>query len=117
MLAFRPHADFHQLFGPFLDPDGVDLLNRLLEFDPESRITAQEALKHPFFDQIRPIHPSDEQHWSWLVKGSGCCPSCSLADNQQPLCRASLADEISTEEIQGMYMRNNLNEEIHPVMF
>lgn len=31
----------------------MDLLNRLLEFDPLQRITAAEALKHPFFNSFQ----------------------------------------------------------------
>lgn len=34
---------------PTLDPTGVDLLNKMLQYDPARRITAQEALEHPFF--------------------------------------------------------------------
>lgn len=33
----------------YLDSNGFDLLKRLLCLDPEKRITAQEALEHPYF--------------------------------------------------------------------
>ena len=35
--------------------DGIDLLSRLLEKNPEKRITAAEALNHPFLSKDRPI--------------------------------------------------------------
>jgi len=37
---------------------GLDLLDRLLEFHPEERITAAEALEHPYLDIYH--HPDDE---------------------------------------------------------
>lgn len=30
----------------------MDLLSRLLEYDPDRRITATEALRHPYFDYV-----------------------------------------------------------------
>ena len=32
-----------------LDSEGVDLLGKMLQYDPARRITAQQALEHPFF--------------------------------------------------------------------
>lgn len=34
-----------------LSKNGMDLLTRLLEYDPEKRITAAEALEHPYFKE------------------------------------------------------------------
>lgn len=31
-------------------PEAIDLCKKMLKFDPNSRISASEALKHPFFD-------------------------------------------------------------------
>ncbi|KAG2236854.1 hypothetical protein INT48_002667 [Thamnidium elegans] len=38
---------------PKLDHHGIDLLKRLLEYPPEKRITASDALQHPYFDELR----------------------------------------------------------------
>ncbi|KAG0787972.1 hypothetical protein G6F17_001067 [Rhizopus arrhizus] len=38
---------------PKLDELGIDLLKRLLEYPPEKRITASDALQHPYFDELR----------------------------------------------------------------
>ena len=39
-------------------PDAVDLLSRLLAFNPDRRLTAEEALRHPFVSQFH--SPADE---------------------------------------------------------
>jgi cyclin-dependent kinase len=38
---------------PTLDAQGVDLLNRMLQYDPARRVTAQAALDHPFFAEMK----------------------------------------------------------------
>ncbi|TPX40512.1 hypothetical protein SeMB42_g05966 [Synchytrium endobioticum] len=35
---------------PKLDANGIDLLGRLIEYQPEKRMSAEKALLHPFFD-------------------------------------------------------------------
>jgi len=37
---------------PGLDPQGIDLLNQMLEYDAGKRISAKKALKHPYFDDL-----------------------------------------------------------------
>lgn len=37
---------------PTLDGTGVDLLSKMLQYDPARRLTANEALKHPFFYDV-----------------------------------------------------------------
>jgi serine/threonine protein kinase len=43
---------------PSADPDALDLLGKMLAFDPKERITAAEALAHPYFQQLH--DPQDE---------------------------------------------------------
>ncbi|KAJ2759322.1 Cyclin-dependent kinase catalytic subunit [Coemansia nantahalensis] len=38
---------------PRLDADGIDLLQRMLTYDPAHRISAKQALAHPYFNDIR----------------------------------------------------------------
>ncbi|CUF84210.1 mitogen-activated protein kinase, putative [Bodo saltans] len=35
-----------------LPPDGIDVVEKMLAFDPKERITAREALRHPFFASV-----------------------------------------------------------------
>lgn len=36
-------------FVPGLEPNGLDLLDRMLEFDPARRLSAKQACNHPYF--------------------------------------------------------------------
>jgi len=45
----------------FRDPDALDLLKKMLIVDHKERITAEEALKHPFFEMVR-ANDSSEHH-------------------------------------------------------
>uniref|UniRef100_K3WQH2 Cyclin-dependent kinase 2 homolog n=1 Tax=Globisporangium ultimum (strain ATCC 200006 / CBS 805.95 / DAOM BR144) TaxID=431595 RepID=K3WQH2_GLOUD len=37
---------------PTLDQDGVNLLEQMLQYDPSKRITAADAMKHPYFHDL-----------------------------------------------------------------
>jgi len=43
--------DFKELV-PDLCPEGQDLLQQMLVFDPAKRISARQALKHPYFNGL-----------------------------------------------------------------
>ncbi|XP_011623396.1 cyclin-dependent kinase G-2 [Amborella trichopoda] len=55
---------------PMLSEAGLDLLNRLLEYDPEKRITAEAALQHEWFREVplpqtkefMPTYPPQHAH-------------------------------------------------------
>ncbi|CAF2703429.1 unnamed protein product [Rotaria sp. Silwood2] len=68
-MKSKPKKDFNELFGFKYDPltetiisgvspEGIDLLDRLLSFDPRKRSTAEEALGHPFLEFYH--DPTDE---------------------------------------------------------
>mmetsp|Transcript_32130 Transcript_32130/g.44551 ORF Transcript_32130/g.44551 Transcript_32130/m.44551 type:complete len:375 (+) Transcript_32130:260-1384(+) len=50
---------------PNATPEAEDLLIRLLQFNPEKRISAEEALKHPYVAQFH--NPNDEPHCDHIV--------------------------------------------------
>ncbi|CAM0151473.1 unnamed protein product [Urochloa decumbens] len=37
---------------PTLEPEGVDLLSKMLQLDPSNRISAIAAMEHPYFDSL-----------------------------------------------------------------
>ena len=45
-----------------MSEEGFDLLNKLLTYDPAKRISAQDALNHPWFDEYPP--PKDKVNTS-----------------------------------------------------
>ena len=48
----RPRVDFKELY-PSAGKDAIDLINKMLVFNPYFRIAVQEAMAHPFFDGTR----------------------------------------------------------------
>lgn len=41
---------------PYVPDDAIDLLESFLQYNPSSRITAFQALAHPFFDELRDVN-------------------------------------------------------------
>jgi serine/threonine protein kinase len=45
-------SSFSKTFMDNVDAAGVDLLERFLAYSPKDRITAKDALNHPYFDDL-----------------------------------------------------------------
>lgn len=50
-LPKKPKIPFRQIY-PKASPLACDLLDKLLVFEPEKRITVEEALRHPYLDEL-----------------------------------------------------------------
>ncbi|XP_076957065.1 shaggy-related protein kinase iota-like [Bidens hawaiensis] len=44
---------WHKVFQKRMPPEAIDLASRLLQYSPNLRCSALEALTHPFFDELR----------------------------------------------------------------
>ena len=72
-------SDFHiyatqdlSLIIPQMDAIGMDLLNRMLQLRPEMRISATEALQHPWFHDLPQIQAKlQQQHQQQQMAGYG----------------------------------------------
>ena len=51
-------VDFNEFFKLAKNPDAIDLLKKMLVFDPNKRISIEEALKHPYMSKYH--DPNDE---------------------------------------------------------
>lgn len=71
-LIYMIIFSYSQLRNKFtiLTQAGLDLLSRLLTYDPAKRITAEEALKHPYFNES-PAPKDPSLFPTWPSKGSG----------------------------------------------
>ncbi|KAJ1978398.1 mitogen activated protein kinase [Dimargaris verticillata] len=84
-LPFKKKQSFQSLF-PNASANAIDMLEQLLTFNPDKRITAEEALKHPY---VRDYHdPEDEPEAPPIPEAF------FEFDNYK--------DQLSTEQLKGM---------------
>jgi mitogen-activated protein kinase 1/3 len=83
---------FHERF-PTANPLAVDLLEKMLKFDPRERITAEEAMRHPFLADVH-------SHWSPLPKARHFDFSFETAHNRD----AARQPRIPKSDLQQLFL-------------
>lgn len=63
-MACKPKRSLEDVI-PSAPPDGIDLLKKLLQFNPDKRLTAEQALKHPFVARFH--NPEEEPSMDYDV--------------------------------------------------
>ncbi len=80
------------------DDDGrqaVDLLTKMLMFNPSKRITIDEALEHPFLSALHSIDDEPVAESVYVLRGDASC--CSLSSSQSfRVSRVACARAVST---------------------
>lgn len=71
LLRVKPRGSstLYDLFSK-VDPEALNLLKQMLQFNPDRRITAKQALSHPYFEEIR--DPQREVEGEPLKLDSDC---------------------------------------------
>ena len=68
--------------------EGLDLLDHLLVYDHYDRLTAQQAMRHPFFDAVRARVEAEIQHMFPLIhhdrNGNFRVPMAAINNNNNP---------------------------------
>jgi len=53
-IGHKQRKNFEEVFNTY-DKSAVDLLSKMLEFDPDKRISIESALKHPYFQNYQNV--------------------------------------------------------------
>lgn len=56
-LPYKPKVPWSKMY-PEADPKALDLLDKMLTFNPHKRIVVEDALAHPYLEQY--YDPADE---------------------------------------------------------
>ena len=63
-LPEKPKVDLIQLF-PNQPPEAIDLLDKMLDMNPKTRIKVQQALEHSFLENLH--EPEDEPQFEGTI--------------------------------------------------
>merc|ERR1712117_583865 len=85
---------------PEIDPLALDLLEKMLDFDPKKRITAQAALSHPYFSEFASA-PHDSSTSSGDTTNTSNTSMSSMSDTSINSSATSEANSSMSEKSSG----------------
>ena len=89
LFKTKQRVDFTERFKG-ISPHGTDLLDKLLQFNPFFRISLDDAIKHPFFDNVRKSNDFTHQ-----IKGTKVSLDFESQDLNLKQLRALFIEELS----------------------
>jgi cell division cycle 2-like len=78
-----PYNTLRSRFGSYLSDKGFELINKLLTYAPEKRITAEESLKHEFFKET-PLPVDVSLFPTWPAKSEGSSLKNKVPQDSEP---------------------------------
>uniref|UniRef100_A0A0A9YFG9 Shaggy-related protein kinase epsilon n=2 Tax=Lygus hesperus TaxID=30085 RepID=A0A0A9YFG9_LYGHE len=89
---------WEHILPPTVPNDAISLLDQLLQYDPTSRLTAPQAMAHPFFDELRDpqLHPKYTNLHNYTKSELVLFKDSQLLDKLLP-CR--LLQQLSSEDL------------------
>jgi serine/threonine protein kinase len=111
-LPAKKRQDWNTLF-PKASPSAIDLLDRLLTFNPNKRITAPEALAHEF---LKPFHNDPVRHYTFPIAQKTMRASALQKEDEESLLQYYLA-EIQVDDRSGNTKDKKVQTELHQLIF
>lgn len=99
---------------PHALPDCVDLLIKLLKYDASERITAREAMRHPYFKEVREAEQKEQAKSAAPVEGSAhqvSAPTATVAVNKNLPNIGNHTDPKKNSHGSGAYQQNHASQE------
>lgn len=77
---------------PHASPDAIDLMIKLIKYDASERITAREAMRHPYFKEVREAEQKQQAESKVTQANTLPTPSsnASVASNQPSIAQGNL---------------------------